>query len=268
MKLKQAIEISIVIIRNIILGGNLISFTLVRSPKRMIGYISEILFLYKTLNSKRGIPQKNVFEVLPSNDSANVKLGNFTSGGHWFGAQASYTSDILSLCLICQIIRPKVVFEIGTYKGYTAHHFAINTPDNGKIYTLDLPKGKSVQLTLHTTGIDDFHVNSYAQMERYFFESSTVATKITCLFGDSAVFDFSPFYEKVDFFFIDGAHSYEYVRSDTLNALKCCHPGSVIAWHDFGRVGVNGVTKWILELSKTHKIFSVPGGSLAFMIVK
>ena len=268
MKLKQAIEITTVVIRNIILGGNLISLTLARSPRRMIEYVSEILFLYKALNSKRGIPQRNVFEVLPSNDSANVKLGNLTSGGSWFGAQASYTADILNLCLICQIISPKVVFEIGTLKGYTAYQFALNTPDNGKIYTLDLPKDESIQLTLPSTGLDDLHVNSYTQMESHCFESSTVATKITCLFGDSAVFDFSPFYEKVDFFFIDGAHSYEYVRSDTLNALKCCHPGSVIAWHDFGREEINGVTKWILELSKTQKIYSVPGGSLAFMIVK
>ena len=268
MKFKQAIEIATVAIRNIIWGGNLISLTFARRPKRMIGYVSEILFLYKTFNSKRGIPQRNVFEVLPSKNSANVKLGNLTSGGHWFGALASYTSDILSLCLICQIIRPKVVFEIGTMKGYTAYHFALNTSDDGRIYTLDLPMNESVQPTLHTTRMDDLHVTSHAQIEKHCFENSTVAKKITCLFGDSAVFDFSPYYEKVDFFFIDGAHSYEYVRSDTLNALKCCHPGSVIALHDFGRVGVNGVTKWVLELSKTHKIFSVPGGSLAFMIVK
>ena len=190
MKLKQAIEITTVVIRNIILGGNLISLTLVRNPKRMIGYIMEVLFLYKALNSKRGISQRNVFEVLPSNDSANVKLGNLTSSGNWFGAQASYTADILNLCLICQIIRPKVVFEIGTYKGYAAYHFALNTPDDGKIYTLDLPKDESVQLTLHTTGIDDHPINSHAQIEKHCFEGSTFAAKITCLFGDSAVYFF------------------------------------------------------------------------------
>jgi hypothetical protein len=73
----------------------------------------------------------------------------------------------------------------------------------------------------------------------------------------------------VDFFFIDGAHSYKYVRSDTLNALKCCHPGSVVAWHDFGRMGVNGVTKWLLELSREgHDIYAIHGGSLAFMVIR
>lgn len=90
-------------------------------------------------------------------------------------------------------------------------------------------------------------------MIRYIFENCKAASKITCLFGDSATFNFSSFYEKVDFFFIDGAHSYEYVRSDTLNALKCCHQGSVIAWHDFGRVGVGGVPDGFLNFQKIMK---------------
>jgi hypothetical protein len=268
MKLKQAIEIGGVAIRNVILGGNLISLSLARHPQRMIGYISESLFLYRALNSKRGIPQKNVFEVLPSNGLENIVLGNLTSGGNWFWSQASYTADILNLCLICRLIRPRVVFEIGTLKGYTAFHFALNTPDDARVFTLDLPRDANVQPSLHTTLIDDLHTNSHSKIERYCFEHSDVATKITCLFGDSATFDFSPFFGKVDFFFVDGAHSYEYVRSDTLNAVKCCHPGSVIAWHDFGRVGVNGVSRWILELSKTQEIYSIPGGSLAFMVVR
>ena len=67
--------------------------------------------------------------------------------------------------------------------------------------------------------------------------------------------------------FIDGTHSYDYVRNDTMKALYCCHSGSVIAWHDFGRRGVNEVRKWILELSKKYEIYAIPGGTLAFMVV-
>jgi hypothetical protein len=257
-----------VIIKNIILGGNLKSLAMIKNPVKMIDYISECLFLYKALNSQRGIPQKNIFEVLPSENIANIKLGNLKTGGNWFLAQPSYTADIINLCLICQSLKPKVVFEIGTLNGYTALHFALNTSEETKIYTLDLPREENVQLNLNTTYIDDLHVNAHSKTVKYCFESSSLSSKINCLFGDSAVYDFSPFLGLVDFFFIDGAHSYEYVRSDTLNALKCCHPGSVIAWHDFGRAGVNGVSKWILELSKSEKIYSIPGGSLAFMIVK
>lgn len=234
----------------------------------MMAYISESLFVYKQLNLKTGVTQKNVFDALPSSDLAMITLANLKSSDHWFTSQSSYTGDIINLCLICQILKPKVVFEIGTLMGYTALHFALNTPSDSKIYTLDLPKNEDVQISFNATYTDDFHINIHSQVDQYCFEKSAVASRITALYGDSAKFDFSPFHGKVDFFFIDGAHSYQYARSDTFKALKCCHAGSVIAWHDFGRTGVNGVSRWILEFSKDHEIFATPGGSLAYMIVK
>lgn len=268
MKIDKVVVTVGVALRSLVVGGNLISLSLVTEPRKMISYISECLFLYKTLNSKRRIQQKNVFEVLPVNKIETIKLGNLSGGQHWFKSISSYALDILSLCLICQAIKPRVVFEIGTLRGYTAFHFALNTPNDARIYTLDLPKQLNANPRLKTTVIDDGHIKRYMVSNGYCFEDSDVAPKITSLFGDSAVFDFSPFYGEVDFFFIDGAHSYDYVRSDTLNALKCCHTRSVIAWHDFGRVGVNGVTKWLLELSREHEIYSIPGGSVAYMVVK
>lgn len=268
MRLSQATETAAIVLRNVILGGNIMSLSLLTKPRRMVTYISESLFLYKTLNSKRGVPQRNVYEVLPASNIETIRFGNL-KGGAWFGVSSSYATDIANLCLICQIIKPKIVFEIGTMRGYTAFHFALNTPDDARIYTLDLSKSENINPALKTTVMDDAHIKSYVKSEQYCFGNSDVASKITCLFGDSAAFDFSPYYERVDFFFIDGAHSYQYVRSDTLNALKCCHPGSVIAWHDFGRMGVNGVSKWLLELSKEgHDVYAIPGGSLAFMVVR
>ncbi len=267
MKLEQATKIAPALFKNLILGANLVSLLLVNRPKRMMEYVSESLFLYKALTSSRGIPQRNIFEVLPTRNVESIKLGNAEAGWIWFSSRASYTADLVSLCLICQILRPKVVFEIGTLGGYTAFHLALNTPEDARIYTLDLPRNGGAQPSLPTTVVDDAHIASHTEIPKYCFEDGEVAGKITCLYGDSAVFDFSLFRGAVDFFFIDGAHSYEYVRSDTLSAMKCCHPGSVIAWHDFGRVGVNGVSKWILELSRDHEIYSIPGGSLAFMRV-
>jgi predicted O-methyltransferase YrrM len=269
MKIRQIIDTFGVIIRNFILGSNIISLSMLLNPRKMIRYVSESLFLYRQFCHHSGISQKNVFEVLPANTSETINLGNLRGDETWFVNISSYASDIVSLCLICKIIKPKIIFEIGTLRGYTALQFALNTDDDVKIYTLDLPSNHDVSSSiLETTIMDDAHIKASLNGKNYIFEGTDVSHKIICLFGDSAIFEFSPFYEKIDLFFIDGAHSYEYVRSDTLNALKCCHNGSVIAWHDFGRVGVNGVTKWLLELSKQHKIYSIPGGSLSFMIVE
>jgi len=115
------------------------------------------LFLYKILNSKRGIPQRNVFEVLPAENIEAITLGSLKFGT-WFWSTPSYTAEIVSLCLICQIVKPKITFEVGTYKGYTAYHFALNTPADTKVYTLDLPKGEKTTPKLKTTAIDDIHI--------------------------------------------------------------------------------------------------------------
>lgn len=273
MEMIQTIKAVAVAIRNLVLGGNLVSLQLWRQPKRLVGYVNENLFLYQAYTATHGLPQKNVFDVLSAADVetiqlANLKLAWTPYGEPWFHNVASYAVDIVSLCLLCQILKPEVVFEIGTLRGYTAYHFALNSSSpEARIYTLDLPQDQPVTPKLKTTVVDEWHIRGHGAMQRYCFEGTPVADKITCLFGDSATFDFSPFEKQVDLFFIDGAHSYEYVRSDTLNALKCCHSGSVIAWHDFGRKGVNGVSKWLVELSQTYQIYSVPGGSLAFMEV-
>jgi len=181
--------------------------------------------------------------------------------------------NLISLALIRN---PKMMLQyisetLFLYKTFAAKRgipqIALNSPDDAKIYTLDLPMGEKIAPQLKTTMVDGMHIESHLGQRQYAFDNTAVAEKITCLFGDSAAFDFSPFHNQIDLFFIDGAHSYEYVRSDTLNALRCCHPGSVIAWHDFGRVGVNGVSKWILEFARTHQVYCVPGSSLAFMRV-
>ena len=269
MKIREQLRTVVIVLRNAALGGNLLSLTLIRDPRLMVHYVAECMFNYKAMRKRSGIPRRNVFEALSSGDTVEVKLGSLNSGRTLFRVPSSYIADTVNLCLICQIIKPKIVFEIGTMTGYTAFHFALNTPDETEIYTLDLRKDKDVSPELRTTLMDDAHIGSYAELQGYHFDNSDVSSKINCLFGDSATFDFSPFHGKVDFFFIDGAHSYDYVRSDTLNALKCCHPGSVIAWHDFGRAGVNGVSKCLLELSEEgHSVYSTPGGSVAFMIVQ
>jgi hypothetical protein len=168
--------------------------------------------------------------------------------------------------MLCRAIQPKLVFEIGTLTGYTTAHFALNAPEDCKVVTLDLPPGADP--VLRTGGTDSIHIGLNKERKRYLWEGSRAAGKIQSLFGDSARFDYSPYHGRVDLFFIDGAHSYEYVRADTLNALKCCHPGSVIAWHDFGRGPINGVSKWLVEFAKQHRVYAVPGSSVAFSVVE
>ncbi|SRR5216684_5208625 len=265
MRSAKYLRTSLLGFRNLVFGGNAMSLRLLSKPRDMVYYASETLFLYKTLAENRKLPQKNIWEVLPSNNATPVVLAGLAEDS-WFGPVASYTADIVSLCLLCRHLNPKTIFEIGTLRGYTTYHLALNSPADTQIYTLDLPENQ-MDPQLQTTLVDDWHIEASHRDRRYIFDGTPEAHKITPLFHDSASFDFSPYHEKIDLFFIDGAHSYQYVRSDTLNAMQCCHKGSVIAWHDFGRTGVNGVSRWLVEFSKQHSIYAIPGGSLAFMIV-
>jgi hypothetical protein len=275
MKIGKATQTALLVSRNVFLGGNVAALSLVGKPRALFRYVGESLLLYRSITSRRGIPQRNVYEVLKPTISngrnqmggEQIILGNLHPNGAWFQPEAAYAIDIVSLCLICRMLRPKVVFEIGTLNGYTALHFALNTDEDARVLTLDLPKDSSIPPRLRTDFADDMGINRHHKTQRYCFENTPAVSKITTLFGDSATFDFSPFHAKVDFFFIDGAHSYEYVRSDTLHALQCSHPGSVIAWHDFGRAAVSGVARWVCQFARTHDVYSVPGGSLAFTVI-
>lgn len=267
MMLAQILSIGAIAVKNFLLGGNLVSMRWLTQPIKMLEYNAETIFLFKALANERGLPQRNVFDVLPAKENMDITLGALHSESTWFSKVASYSQDISSLCLLSRILEPKLVFEIGTGKGYTTLHFALNTPDDSRIITLDLPRNHAHTPALKTTAMDDLQMGLYKNVADYLFQGQPVAHKITCLHGDSAAFDFTPYRGKVDLFFIDGAHSYEYVRSDTSKALECCHPGSVIAWHDFGRAGLNGVSRWLQEFSQTHKVYVIPGGALAYMVV-
>lgn len=265
---KEILSVGAIALRNFVLGGNFVSLRWLFQPIKLLSYNAETLFLYKAIAQSRGLPQRNVFQVLSAAEDVSIRLGALPSGHAWFSSLASYTQDIVSLCLICQILKPKLVFEIGTATGYTALHLALNTPDETRVLTLDLPRASGVPSTLGTTVMDKHQSNMYKDVGDYLFQGAPVAHKITCLYGDSATFDYMPYRGRVDLFFIDGAHSYDYVRSDTFKALECCHPGSVIAWHDFGRAGLNGVSRWLQEFSRSHDVHAIPGGSLAFMVVR
>lgn len=267
MKLEQRLSAGARVIQNFVLGGNLVGLRWLNNPRELAGYNAETLFLYKVLARRRGLPTRNVFEALGSEDVEPILLGALDSGRTWFHTVASYSQDIVSLCLTARLLKPRTVFEIGTGSGYTSLHFALNSPPEARVYTLDVPRGGAATRMLKTTAMDELQVNLYAGVTDYLFCHTQVQDKVTCLYGDSATFDFMPYYGQVDLFFIDGAHSYEYVRSDTLNALKCCHPGSVICWHDFGRAGLNGVSRWLCELARERAVYAIPGGSLAFMVV-
>jgi predicted O-methyltransferase YrrM len=150
-------------------------------------------------------------------------------------------------------IQPKNIFEIGTFQGKMSLVMASETLDDSKIFTLNIPKEVKPRLSLDPKDRDliDESDNSL------FYKNRPVAGKITQLYGDSATYNFSPYYNKMDLVFVDGSHSYDYVVSDSLRALDMLRPGGVIIWDDYGRW--NGVTKALNDLYINNPKFSKLG---------
>ena len=170
--------------------------------------------------------------------------------------------ELAYMALITRNVCPKRVFEIGTFRGRTALNFALNSPPDCVVYTLDLPptgrdefkgrtnKADAALIEISLTGID--------------YQGRPGSEKIRQLFGDSSTFDFSPYRGQMDLVFVDGAHHYEAVASDTRNALAMLRDGGWIIWHDFANYGdYNDVTRAVVEMLPSEEIVQIENTQLA-----
>jgi len=175
--------------------------------------------------------------------------------------------EVAILSQLVSYLKPQKLFEIGTYSGFTTYHFSINAPEKACIYTLDLPKHFKVQHKedLKNYSYDDLNVIelSKSNVDRRVYRNTPAEQKIKDLFGDSREFDFAPYYGKIDLVYIDGNHSYDYVKSDTEQALKMVRENGVIVWHDYDFITHSDVFRYLNELSKTLPIYSIANSRFA-----
>jgi predicted O-methyltransferase YrrM len=165
--------------------------------------------------------------------------------------------SLMELVLINYLLRsisPRRCFEIGTYDGRTTLNLAVNLPSEGQVFTLDLPSSQIKDTALQIDKADEEWINKEGSGAR--FAGTKWEARITQLYGDSATFDFSPYVNSIDFIFVDGAHTYEYVRTDSLTAIRLLRNGhGVILWHDYNFNRYPGVTKALNELYETDNRF-------------
>jgi predicted O-methyltransferase YrrM len=174
--------------------------------------------------------------------------------------------SLLELLVISRLVaarQPELIFEIGTFDGRTTLNLAANT--KGQVLTLDLPASEIDSTRLPIDPSDANYIDKPASGAR--FKGREEASRITQLLGDSASFDFTPWYGKVDLVFIDGAHSKEYVLNDTEKAQRLLRPGGgIILWHDYD-ASFDGVTLALHELAAGGlQLARVEGTSLGILI--
>lgn len=166
-----------------------------------------------------------------------------------------WSLDLQELTHVCSIIRQlnaRRVLEIGTFDGFATLNMAANIGDGGMVYTVDLPPDHE------SRGIDNA---SDSRLVGAMFRGEPECSRITQLYADSMTADWSTFGGPFDLILVDGCHSYPYVKSDGLNAIRQIKPGGVVLWHDYGQFPE--VSRAVDEIAETHRMCALIGTRFA-----
>lgn len=137
--------------------------------------------------------------------------------------------EAAALSALIHKINAKRIFEFGTYKGVSTTQLALNLPQDGMVFSLDLPEDHPAY-SLAIPKVAEQQIA--AEKGKGILIPHDLVGKVTFLRSDSAKFDTTPYRESIDLIFVDEAHSYEYVKNDTVKGLEMLRPGGIIAWHD------------------------------------
>jgi hypothetical protein len=133
---------------------------------------------------------------------------------------------------ILEIVKPKTIVDIGTYKGYSAHElsFADKWNDDAHVYTID-----PVDHGADFSGVDN--VTFWNMTSEQAFQNikdkkyiPTVGTQ-----GESFLKEF-----KIDLLHIDGDHDFDVVAKDLTSWSQFFHQDTVVLMHDVTNIGVAG----------------------------
>ncbi len=232
--------------------ANLLSLKLAwKNRADLRNFPGEIFRVYMSLAKRDRWQCRSVFEIFPNSKVVRATIEHSPQAGMY-----SRADDLTRLSFITKLLEPKTVFEIGTYRGRTALNFALNSPPDCTVYTLDLPPASKPEAMERACKADAKLIDRSRPGIDY--EGTDVVGKIVQLYGDSRTFDFTPYWGKIDLLFVDGAHDYEAVRLDTKNGLRMLKPGGVILWDDFADYGdYNDVTRAVLSLIPGEEVIEV-----------
>lgn len=169
------------------------------------------------------------------------------------------------VCLIDLIERYncKSVLEIGTWEGQTGLLLWLH-PNVKKFKAIDIHKGMKVPYA-HPV----HHTN---KVKKEFMGHYLNNTNTSIDFIDTMKWNPLQWKKKeghFDMIFIDGNHSLEHVRNDTLKALKL--KPKIIVWHDVAHVDdKDNVPLFLREFTKTHskyKIYTIENSELGYIVL-
>jgi len=168
--------------------------------------------------------------------------------------------DLYALLRVVKWIKPRKIFEIGTFKGITTTHLALNS--EAEVYTLDVPREMAANLSGYSPGDLELLQPREAIGETY--RPFNKNGQIQQLFGDSRLFDYQPYLGSMDLVLVDGCHIYDGVLSDSQKAFDLLGERGAVMWHDFANL--RAVTRAVRTLGRKWPIYHIEGTFLALHV--
>lgn len=100
------------------------------------------------------------------------------------------------------------------------------------IHTLDLPPKGHPDFV--SPKADDPELDVFSDTAGISFQCTIHAERIVQLDGNSRDFDFIPYFDKMDIVFVNGAHNFDAVLRDSMNAFGLIRDQGLIVWHGYG----------------------------------
>jgi predicted O-methyltransferase YrrM len=234
-----------------------------RYPGKTNSFARGTLALQDELNyNDRRIPLIDAWTLFPGIETTDVSIGRLLPDE---GSSISFR-EMIVLCSIVRVEHAHTIFEIGTSMGVTAFNLALNLPEGGTLFTVDLPfvqPGAASVETTHEVSISDRKM-IFSDRRARRFVGSPIESRVSPLYGDSATFDFTRYKGQCDIVFVDGAHSLAYVAQDTETAFELARPGGLVLWHDYndGHFWPD-VQRHLVKVAQQHRIHRIRGTMIA-----
>ncbi len=175
-----------------------------------------------------------------------------------FGRRPTSKYDISGILFLMQSSKKDFV-EIGSWYGKTTYEIAIRFP-NKLIYSMDYIGEDLILDPASNRALikDKEDLCSYARGIK----------NVGFIYANSHTFDFNKF-QDVDFFFIDGDHSFEGVKTDSEKAMIYLkkNGGGTIAWHDVHTKNLTQVPDYMQSIAKTKNIFYLKNTNIGFITI-